>query len=81
LNNPEEPKFQAPTEAAPVDLADVFRRVGAKVDLEEKHRRAAVLESRIERPLDTGTPRRQYPLRSQKPMGRDEESVDSNMSR
>ena len=33
---PQEPEFEAPSEGAPVDLADVFRRVGAKVEAEEE---------------------------------------------
>jgi hypothetical protein len=37
-----EPEFQSPNQEAPVDLADVFRRLGAKVDLEEEETEEAV---------------------------------------
>jgi hypothetical protein len=31
-----EPEFQTPSEESPVDLADIFRRLGAKVDMKEE---------------------------------------------
>ena len=33
---PQEPEFESPKEEAPVNLADIFRRLGAKVDMEEE---------------------------------------------
>ena len=54
----QEPEFQTPTDSAPVDLAEVFRRVGANVEAEEGASPApSVSAHQAERPRGDREPR------------------------
>jgi hypothetical protein len=74
-----ERQFQAPPPGAPVDLADVFRRVGAKVELEDE---PAANGSAVqpERPSEIARqPSAAAPATAKKEV--EEESIDDYMSR
>ncbi len=74
---PQELEFQPPSEKAPVDLADVFRRVGAKVEVPDDQPEREALPPRAVRPRNTEN---KPPVA--KPSGEgEEESLDSYMSR
>ncbi len=80
---PEEAEFHEPSEAPPVDLADVFRRIGANVDLEDNEPEPAVSEvRRNEQPVQREAP---APRSAASPAtaseSDDEESIDDYMSR
>ena len=77
----EELQFQTPTEQSPVDLADVFRRIGANIKLDDEEPAADAPASPIKRPLDTAG--QSSPASSEKPATeeREEESIDQYMSR
>ncbi len=79
LNNAarQEPDFKTPSDDAPVDLAEVLRRVGAQVEMEED---ASLARS-------TSTPRREPPPSDSQPAPTsaaehgDQDSIDAYMSR
>jgi hypothetical protein len=71
----QEPDFKTPSEGSPVDLAEVLRRVGAQVEVEED---ASPAHS-------TSTPQREPPRSRPAPIAAaehgDQESIDAYMSR
>ncbi len=73
---PQEPEFKTPTDGAPVDLAEVFRRVGANVETEEDASPAPSLSAdHVERPRGDREP---PPAAAEHG---EEESLDNYMSR
>ncbi|MEN6406403.1 MAG: FHA domain-containing protein [Thermoguttaceae bacterium] len=71
-----EPEFESPGAAAPVDLAEVFRRVGATVDLVDEAQERAIepappVDVEPKKSLETSTVA----------SGKDEESIDDYMNR
>ena len=75
---PQEPQFEAPPEKAPVDLAEVFRRVGANVELEEEEPVPSAVATRDELPPDAT---RQQPAAASAKEEGEEESIDDYMNR
>jgi chemotaxis protein histidine kinase CheA len=73
----QEPEFETPSEGAPVDLADVFRRVGAKVDLDEDASSTPSME--VDQSEGPRGDRQSPPAAPEEHGG--EESIDDYMSR
>jgi len=73
----EEPRFETPAESSPVDLSEVFRRVGAAVDLEEDE--APAEEASSTQTVESTSP--SQPAAEDKPEHAEEESIDDYMNR
>ncbi len=78
---PQEVQFQETPPEAPVRLADVFRRLGAQVDIEEDEPEPNRLEERPGQPADRADPRPTAPSPEPPGGGDEEESVDQYMAR
>ncbi len=88
-----EPQFAAPAERAPVDLNDVFRRIGAKVDLpdeqqsppptatEQTPRQTPAAQNVLHHPDGAGHAPRQASTALHAAEDDEEESIDDYMSR
>ena len=72
-----EPQFQAPPDKAPVDLADVFRRIGANIEMEEDKPALDESAQPVRRPLDRTS---QLSAAAATETG-DEESINDYMNR
>jgi hypothetical protein len=75
-----EPPFEAPAEHKPVDLAEVFRRVGATVEMEDEEPVSGMPATPTERPTSIA---HQPPAQSATPnhTESEEESIDDYMGR